>query len=1778
MREGLVKSLGFGAACLLVCLGSGRLPGAENVYLPWGASWRYFRGIVEASLPDTTAWRAPGFDDSSWAVAPAPFGYGEPDVVTDLEALDPPMKGTYTCLFLRTQLQVPRLQDVIRLEALVRHDDGFVLWINGIEVLRDNIDDPLAIDRTAPRARESRLPVGFDLPDPSTFLVEGTNHVALQVWNQSFTSTDFFIDIQLVDPFGPDRTPPAVETIVPAAGTTVRKLPRIEVIFGEDVVGVDAADLLIEGAPAQRVEGEGRGPYVFAFAQPPAGEVRVAWALDHGIVDVAPEPNAFAGGSWSYLLDPNAALPSLVISELLANNRSGLRDEDGEYSDWIEIENRGADVADLAGWGLTDDPREPGKWTFPSVPLAPGARVLVFASGKDRGDPAGKLHASFKLSSSGEYLGLYSFESPREVASEYAPRYPEQRGDISYGLAAGGARGYFAVPTPGEPNGPATSYAGIVAEPRFSPARGFYEEGLEVEIHCPTSGSTIRYTTDWTEPTQTSGSLYSAPIPVSGDPRKGVTVIRAVAFREGFLPSRTVTHSYIFPENVLTQPANPPGFPAQWGRVGKVTTGDYAMDSRVVNQNREGALEGFRSIPSISISLPVDDFLGQARGIYSNADLKDANPPLWERACSAEMIYPDGRKGFMVNCGIRVAGGTSTDLWKSYKLSLRLFFRGDYGPTKLDFPLFPDTRVTSFDSIILDAHLNQVWTHPNLDQQLRGQFVREAHVTDLMNAAGSLAHHNIMAHLFIDGLYWGLYDVHERPDASFFADHLGGEKEEYDILRHQSGNLVDGNAVAWNELLRRTRLGLASQAAYESLKEYLDVDEFADYMLVNFYTGNDDWPHHNWYAGRRRLDGEVWRFSSWDAEHVLKDAAYNATGVGTAGNHLGTPGEVYNSLRQNPEWRLLFADHVQRHMLNGCLYVNPQSTAWNEAAPENNVPAAAYMRRIGEIDSAIRLESARWGDNRRPTQPYTRDVEWTAELNRLLRSWFPQRWGIVLNQFRSAGLYPRLAAPSFSHRGGLVDPGLLLGMSLPDGTSGAIHYTTDGSDPRLPIANDPAPGAMTYVAPIPVLDTVRVKARTFDGTTWSALQEALFELSRPEDSLAIEEIMYHPKGGGEHEFIELHNAGAHTLDLSGFRFTNGIDFTFAPGAALGPGERFVLVADPIAFTERYPAVEIGGVYLGRLDNAGEKVTLRDAAGRTILSVDYGDEGFWPRGPDGLGHSLVVLDPFGDLDEPLNWRASSREGGSPGQVDPPGAHGGVVINEILPRPGAPLEDAVELHNESDRPVDVGGWFLGDDLGDELGLKKFRIPAGTVIPPGGHIVLYAYQLDPRPGVEPGLELPAAGGALYLASADAAGNLTGHVVGHEFDGVAEGVSLGRYFGSTGPDFVPLSAPTFGVEDPATVEAFRTGRGAANAEPLVGPVVINEIHYHPPEGDDEFVELRNVSGSDVDLGGWSLRGVLDEEGTDSYVFPAGSIVPAGGYLVVVGVQPGYFRLRYGVPDEAPIVGPYGGALDNAGEALRLLRPFDGPGATDTSILLERVRYNDRNAWPVEADGGGPSLERLRSGEYGNDPLNWAVSLSLGGTPGAANSVSDGGVNQRPIPAFDAVPQAQPLGVLLDASRSRDPDGTISAYRWSFGDGATGEGRTALHGYPASGAYTVRLTVVDGEGAESSASRVIVLGGPEAGGYQVAGDVDQDGLLNITDAVVLLGSLFLGSPDPIGCDPSAGPGEGANLLLLDTSGDGRLDISDVIYSLNYLFLGGPGPAQGEGCVRIAGCPSVCAP
>ncbi|HEV8605306.1 MAG TPA: lamin tail domain-containing protein [Tepidisphaeraceae bacterium] len=538
---------------------------------------------------------------------------------------------------------------------------------------------------------------------------------------------------------------------------------------------------------------------------------------------------------------------------------------------------------------------------------------------------------------------------------------------------------------------------------------------------------------------------------------------------------------------------------------------------------------------------------------------------------------------------------------------------------------------------------------------------------------------------------------------------------------------------------------------------------------------------------------------------------------------------------------------------------------------------------------------------------------------------------------------------------------------------------------------------------------VRVKMKDSTGR-WSKWSDAVqFQAgpspSKVKDSLRITEIAYNPSSppptaefqqNDDYEFIEIKNIGLQVINLNGANFSAGIDYTFGD-ISLSPGESLVLAKNPDAFASRYDTtgMKIAPLgYTGLLDNGGEQLILKDGLGQTILNFTYDDA--WYPTTDGGDFTLQIIDPLaatGTWNNSTAWRASLYVDGTPGADEETLAQGSVVINEVLNNSEL-AGDWIELYNTTGFPINIGGWYISDMPSQPA---KFRIPSGTTIPANGYLVFTELE-DFNNAADPGALVPFAfndsGDDAVISSANSFGVISGYDHEIHFDASDPQVTLGRYTNSGGSAFAATSSPT---------------PGAANSAPRVGPIIINEIMYNPPLGGDEFVELLNITNAAVDLfdpanpaNTWKFTRGL------TFSFPQGVSVPAGGYMLLVAIDPATFRSKYSIPISVPIY-QYTGLLDNNGETLSLGKPTTPEiDLTVPYIEIDRVDYDNVAPWPTTPAGGGASLGKTSPVLYGNDPVSWEPE-SNGGTPGALHNDTNPPladiVDVTPDPRTTAVP-----------------------------------------------------------------------------------------------------------------------------------------------------------------------------
>ena len=183
--------------------------------------------------------------------------------------------------------------------------------------------------------------------------------------------------------------------------------------------------------------------------------------------------------------------------------------------------------------------------------------------------------------------------------------------------------------------------------------------------------------------------------------------------------------------------------------------------------------------------------------------------------------------------GSRV-GGTG-GLRKARSTLSGWFSISGYGSSRLRFPLFGEGGVGEFETLMLRAGCNNTWLHWSGEERRRGDYIRDQWMRDTLRAMGHVSARGIFVHLYLDGLYWGLYNLTERPGAFFAAAHFGGAPKDYDS---RNGNhILEGTDAAWQILMRLANAGVTNRQAYDAIAEMVNIPEFIDYMLVNLYGG-----------------------------------------------------------------------------------------------------------------------------------------------------------------------------------------------------------------------------------------------------------------------------------------------------------------------------------------------------------------------------------------------------------------------------------------------------------------------------------------------------------------------------------------------------------------------------------------------------------------------------------------------------------------------------------------------------------------------------------------------------------------------------------------------------------------------------------------------------------------------------------------------------------------------------------------------------------------------------
>ena len=960
-----------------------------------------------------------------------------------------------------------------------------------------------------------------------------------------------------------------------------------------------------------------------------------------------------------------------------------------KFVDWIELYNDGGAPVDLTGWSLSDDENDIRMWMFPAgTQIDPGGYLLVLADGVDpAGGATNFLHANFSLTGNGEWLGLY--DAAGVAQTEFNPEYPKQYDFHTYGTepGGGGGFGYLSEPTPGAANtGPFLS--GRTKSPDFSTEGGFHTGSVTLSLSSETPAATIRYTTDGSEPTASNGSDYTAPIVLAQINDKTGHVIRARSFAPGMIDSKVKTHTYLIDQHPNLQTAPALIFTGDEGRTLYKPHGIMAIEGGTYVSNR-----------------------WQANGINSyNIPINRGRP--YERPFHLELYYGDGSDGVREDAGLRISSSnysrprlrlttTANSPWPSnatQKPSFNIFFRNDYGNDFMNHQwLRDDYSVSRYGQLRVRAGKNDI----------RNPFIVDEVMRRLYTDMGNHSANGINSTVYINGELKGFFNLTERLREPFFQEHHDSDLE-WDV--RQVGEFANGDSAKWNEMISLLQQNQAILANYQAVQQMLDIDNFIDYLLLNIYGCTWDWPQNNWVAARERSPTGLYRFYVWDAEGAIgrnRSPNYDAIQTDLLNKNTDIP-NIFKYLRNSPEFRLRWADRIQKHFFHGGALDDRDTfgsnvrTHWDELVATHQ-PLLSYVHN--------------------ETVNSSRVITWTHSAVGK-RSYL---FGPNGTQFANHGLWPSLRAPEFVQHGGNAPYGYVLTISHSASSDAEIYVTTNGADPRLP-GGAISPDAVAYNNGIPLIyATTHVMARVYIPTTqqWSPLNETKFNVAIP--PILVNEVLIHTDLP-EIDSIELYNPGTASVDISGWYLSDDTSdpqkFRIPDGTTISAGGYLVFDEDDFSV----------GPNSFRLSEYGEQAYLFSGHAPTNEVTGFSHGWDFRAAPNGVTTGRYV-------DSQGKTHFVFQEFNTLGSQNSKPLVGPVIISEIHYHPpdlaggvDNTADEFVELTNISSSSVPLYGTdtsvpgYGNQALNDTWRLRNavdYDFPPGVELEPGERVLVVGFD---------------------------------------------------------------------------------------------------------------------------------------------------------------------------------------------------------------------------------------------------------------------------------------------------------------------------------------------------------------------------------------------------------------------------------------------------------------------
>ncbi|MBC8173189.1 MAG: CotH kinase family protein [Chitinophagales bacterium] len=860
-------------------------------------------------------------------------------------------------------------------------------------------------------------------------------------------------------------------------------------------------------------------------------------------------------------------------------------------------------------------------------------------------------HTNFSVSNSGEtiYLSNAAGEIIDEKHTGYLDTYHSTaripNGSVVWCVTN--------ETSPASSNNSAACSDGYEPFPIFNIGCGFYSGPQTIEITSASPDAIIRYTLDGSFVKETS-SVYTDPLIIDT-----TCIVSAKCFSSvNKFPSKIVKNTYF-----LDEPSS--------------------------------------TIPVISISADPGSFFNTDTGIYVfGPDDWDPYYPYyganfweqWQRRAHISYFDESGAEQFAKEMYIEIHGGWSrAEAQRSFRIDFKNELDGN-----LNYQLFPDDKpeVTQFNNFNLRNGGQHVWASK----------IQDACIAEVM----SKTHLDYEAYypciLYVNGEYWGVYEMREKADEHFAESNYGVDAHKVD-LRNCWGTLAGSDTSFLNLYDWVMNSDPEEPAFYDGFTARIDVENYVDYYIAEIFFQNVDfggiyWGLNNIKLWKENVPGGKWRHILYDMDGAL----------GWFGENVNT--NYINACRSPyyPSYNSEIFDRALDNLPFREYFVNRFADLINTIFLAENVQAITYAMK-DQLYPEMERQIERWG------QPY--DVgEWEYYIDYML-------------DFSAARISPARGNIKTS-----FDLEAIRDIDLEVYPVGAGHIKINTIYPA------PYPWNGKYFDGVPVTLTAIpnpgytfdhwkpndiIPAGSYDQSLTANLSSSLnftaqFSGTAGVPEIIVSELNYNSDGtlnGGD--WVELFNNGTVAIDMSGMKMYDQNDinyFEFPLGTIIEPETYLLITEDPALFTTIYPSIinPVGGLPFS-FSNSGDNILINDLDGNEIVHFSYADSLSWPRGADGTGRTLELLNYDSDINDPANWFDGCMLG-SPGTAYA-ACDADVIFSEInyKSNPDMNAGDWIEIWNTSGATIDITNWKFADDNDTLL----YQFAAGTSLVPDERIVV-------------------------------------------------------------------------------------------------------------------------------------------------------------------------------------------------------------------------------------------------------------------------------------------------------------------------------------------------------------------------------------------------------------------------------------------------------------------------